>query len=285
MGPNESAFCSPAGLAVCLATAAVVLAAAAPCVAQRPILEVRLSGVGTVLVEGRLTAAGTLELPVAPIEELIGKSLGALPFLPLSALQGALGEQVRMEYDPRRALIVIDDPLRLLPAVRARDERSEAGARATPAIVYGRGPFSSITADEDGERLLEAGWNFGRLAVNVARSTVSGDQWGVAVQPVAGTWLTYQDGGRGRPTYAIRWARGRTFVHTSYASADESLRAQLGTSVGPLTMFVQREPRDWNAAVTLRGPMQVTIARVRERLAARISIGRNLSPFSLPRVR
>lgn len=256
-----------------------------PALAQRPVLEVRLDGVGDVLVEGRLTPGGILELPAAPIEALTGARLGEADFLSLEALSRALGPQVAVEYDPRLALLRLRDPSRSLPATRARYQELAAEARASPSNIYGRGPFSTVTADSDGEGLVEAGWNFGRLAINATHSTLSGNRWGVAVQPLARTWLSYEESeGRGR-FVAVRWAGGRTFARASYSTAPEAVRGQVGASAGPWTVFLQREPRDWSAALTFRGPMDITVAHTNDQFTTRIAFGRTSSPFMLPRVR
>lgn len=258
---------------------------ATPAVAQRPVLEVRLDGVGNVLVEGRLTPGGVLELPAAPIEALTGARLGEGDFLSLDALSRTLGPQVVVEYDPRLALLRLRDPSRSLPATRARYQELAAEARGSPNNFYGRGPFSAVTADSDGEGLVEAGWNFGRFAVNATHSTLSGDRWGVAVQPLARTWLSYEESeGRGR-FMAVRWAGGRTFARASYATAVEAVRGQIGASAGPWTVFLQREPRDLSAALTFRGPMDITVAHSNDQFTTHVAIGRSSSPFMLPRVR
>lgn len=264
---------------------ALILWWTTPALAQRPVIEVRLEGVGDVLVEGRLTPGGVLEVPAAPIETLTGARIEEDDFLSLDALSRALGPQVVVEYDPRLALLRLRDPSRSLPATRTRYEELTAEARATPSNIYGRGPFSAVTADSRGESLVEAGWNFGRLAINASHSTLSGNRWGVAVQPLSRTWLSYEaSDGRGS-FVAVRWAGGRTFARASYSTALEAARGQLGASAGPWTVFLQREPRDWSAALTFRGPMDITAAHTNDQFTTRIAFGRTASPFMLPRVR
>ncbi|HSM36076.1 MAG TPA: hypothetical protein VK837_06730 [Longimicrobiales bacterium] len=275
---------APFGAVATLAVAAVVYAAD-PCLAQTPVLQVRLGAVGEVLVEGRLTSNGVLQLPVDPLEELTGKELGDTEFLSMDELARALGPQVEVVYDPRRALLTLADPFGTLPASRARMEQGTASARATPGLVYGRGLFSTLTADEDGESSVEAGWNFGRVAFNLARSSRTGDRLGLAVQPFRSTWLSLEAREASDTRLGARWATGRSFVRTSYSMDEAMLRGQVGTGVGPWTFYVQREPDDWGAAVTYTGPATVTLARAHEQLRARVSFGRTTSPFSIPGVR
>lgn len=264
--------------------AVVLFIAASPALAQRPVLEVRLDGVGHVLVEGRLSPGGLLELPTAPIHELIGASLGGAEFMSLDELSRTLGTQVSVEYVPRLALLVIRDPGRTLPASRARFESLSAASRATPAEVFGRGPFGSIVADSEGDRLVEGGWNFGRVAVNASHSTLSGSRWGAAVRPLGRMWLSYQAGEQGGSSVSALWAGGRTFARAAYSSEVGKMRGQLGTTLGRVTVFLQREPDDWSTAVTVRGPVALTIAHSDDRLSSRISFGRTMSPFTLPRI-
>jgi hypothetical protein len=265
--------------------ALALLLVVAPVTAQRPILEVQLDGVGAVLVEGRLTPAGQLELPVAPIEELTGATIGEAEFLSIDALSRALGTPVTVDYDPRRALLALRDPARILPATQARFARIIASSRVTPGIISGRGPFSAITASSGGDRSVEAGWNFGRLALNVVHSTLSGSRWGVAVQPIPQAWLSYEDAVDRGGSVALRWASGRTFSRVAYSADDQDVRAQLGASAGPWIVYLQRDPGEWSGAVTLRAPVDITIGYAMDEFATRISYGRASSPFMLPRVR
>jgi hypothetical protein len=164
-------------------------------------------------------------------------------------------------------------------------ERGTAAARATPGIVYGRGFFSTVTADDDGESRVEAGWNFGRVALNLARSSLTGDRLGLAIRAFPATWISLEAGDAPDTRLGARWATGRSFVRTTYSVDEEILRGQAGTGVGSWSFFVQREPGDWSGAVTYSGPATVTVARGQEQLRARVSFGRTPSPFSMPRVR
>lgn len=257
---------------------------AVSCLAQQPILEVRLAGVGQILVQGRLTSDGTLELPVAPIEELTGEDLGEMPFLSIETLSEALGPQVEVDYDPRRALLLLRDPLGSLAATQELRDIRQAEARGTPANVFSGGPYGALTADIDGDRLLEGGWSFGWLALSAAHSTLSGGRWGLSVRPLPRTWLTYGDSEEGNARFGLRWAGGRTFVRTSYVPATEKFRGQAATSFGRWTAFLQE---DGSAALTFRTPRsgQITVARTPDQYSTRLSFGRNPSPFNLPVVR
>lgn len=267
------------------AVTAALLAVATPVAAQRPILEVRLGGLAQVVVEGRLTADGVLELPREPLEDLTGEDLGEARFLSLQVLSRALGPQVSIDYQPRQALLIIRDPSYSLAANRRRMDRLAAESRAAPDVIFGRGPFGSVTLDARGERSVEAGWQQGRIAVHLMESTLSGTRWGVAAQPLSSTWVAYEHGGPGGGSLSARWVSGRTFARAAYATEQTRLVAQFGTSVGPVSTFVQGLDREWGAAVTIRGPMDLTVAHLDDIFTARVSYGRVLSPFILPRVR
>lgn len=269
------------GLRALIMAVLCALALAGSAGAQQPVLEVELSGLGTIIVEGRLTADGTLELPVLPLERLTGEGLGARDYVSLAELRQALGPRAQVMYDPRRARLVIDDPHVSLAATRALFERRRAAARARPGAYEERGPYAMITADEDGGRLFEGGWSFGRFALHAARSSDAGAWWGVSVRPFARTYLSYSDGDQRGERFGVRWAAGRTFLVASYRPASDDFRGHVATSVGPFAAFLED---DGTAAITFLGPVDVTVARTPDRYAMRLSYGRQHSPFAVPRV-
>lgn len=260
----------------------LLLLAVVPCPAQEPILEVRLENVGQTLVRARLTPNGMIELPAAPLEELTGEDLGDAEYLSLPSLSELLGPQVEVEYDPRRALLLIRDLLGGLAATRALHARRQAVAQTRPRNFSGAGPFGSLTAELDGGRLIEGGWSFGRVAAAAGHSTESGARWGVSGRFLSQTYVTYDDGERRDPRLGLRWAGGRTFVNGSYVPAEGDLHLQAATSLGPWTAVFQE---DGSAALSYRAGVQITLARTPDQYVTRISFGRNPSPFSFPRVR
>lgn len=266
-------------MAACLVALTVL---SSPAMAQQPLVEVRLEGVGSVLVQGQLTSQGLLEVPIAPLEELTGERLGDSDYLTLGLLSRALGPQVDVDYRPRLALLVLRDPLRTLAATRSRLQRQQAEARGRPSGLLAPGWYGALTADERGERLVQGGWTGGRFAVQAIHSTLSGARWSLSARPFSRLWLTYEDGERGRASYGLRWAAGRTFVRASYVPGSDDLRGQAGASLGPWTAFVQE---DGSAALTWTGPFNVTLARTPDGVATRLVIGRRSPPFILPRVR
>jgi hypothetical protein len=250
--------------------------------AQQPILEIRLPGVGETLVQARLTDDGTLELPAEPLRELTGEDVGDAPYLSLASLQAQLGPGVDVVYDPRRALVQIRDPLGRLAASRARFDELRAENISRPREFLLGGPYGSLTTDIGGGSLVEGGWNFGRAALGGAYSTESGYRWDVSVQPLNRVYVTFQDGERFDSRLTVRWAGGPTFVETSYAPATGDFRARAATSLGPWTFYAQD---DGGAAITYTGPVQLTLGRTTDGFVTRVAYGRYPSPLSIPYVR
>jgi hypothetical protein len=249
--------------------------------AQQPILEVSLPGVGQTLVQGQLTEDGVLELPTAPLEELTGEELGDVAYVSLPALRSALGAGVEIEYDSRRALIRISDPMGRLAATRRLYDQRLASGQGRPTSFLLGGPYAVLTAESGGRSLFEGGWNFGRVSVGVAQSTETGPRWNASVRVLQRAYLSYQDAeGRG-PAFGLRWAGGRTFVETVYAPETEDFRARAATSLGPWTFYAQE---DGTAAISHRSVVQVTVGHTPEGFATRLSYGRHPSPLSVPRV-
>lgn len=264
------------------ALASLVAAVSSTAYAQQPIIEVSLPGVGQVLVQARLAEDGMLELPVEPLRELIGEELGKAAYLSLPSLQSRLGPGVDLEYDNRRALVRIRDPLGRLAASRALFDRRRAEDRSRPQEFVLGGPYGTLTADFEGASLVEGGWNFGRLAFGGAHSTESGSRWNASVRPLRRLYLTYQDGERFGPRIGARWAGGRTFVETSYSPETGDLLARAATSRGPWTFYARE---DGTAAISHASVVQVTLGRTPDGVVTRVSYGRNPSPLSVPRVR
>jgi hypothetical protein len=248
--------------------------------AQQPILQVRLNGVGATLVQARLSGDGTLELPLAPLEELTGEELGDAEYVSLPALGVLLGPAVELDYDPRRALLSILDTLGGLAATQTLFARREAESRTRPGEFRIGGPFGSLTTDLEGARLIEGGWNVGRFVVGGAHSTESGTRWSASARLLDQAYLTYDGGERRDPRFGMRWAGGPTFVQGSY-SADDGLQAQVASTLGPWAVFLRD---DGSAALTYRAGVQVTVGRTPDGAVTRISFGRNPSPFTVPRV-
>jgi len=256
--------------------------AASEGLAQQPILEIRLPGVGQRLVQARLTADGILKLPTEPLRELTGEDLGDATYLSLASLRSRLGPGVDIEYDTRRALVRIHDPLGRLAAKRAQFDRRRAEDLSRPREFSLGGPYGSLTTDIGGGSIVQGGWNFGRLALGGAYSTESGHRWDASVRPFDRIYVTYQDGERFASRLGVRWAGGPTFIETSYAPGTGDLRARAATSLGPWTFYAQD---DGAAAISYTSDVQLTLGRTPEGFVTRVSYGRYPSALSVPRVR
>lgn len=250
--------------------------------AQQPILEINVPGVGQALVQAQLDEDGVLFLPTAPIAELTGEELGENAYLSLASLRAALGPGVDINYDSRRAVLRIRDPMGRLAATRALFGRRKAEKEARPVDLLLDGPYAALTTEVGGGTLVEGGWNFGALAVGAARSTQSGLRWNASLRVLRQAYLTYVDTEDRGPTFGARWAAGPTFVGTSYTPGVGDLRVRAATSVGPWTFFVQD---DGTASVSHRSVVQVTVGHTPNGFVTRLSYGRHPSPLVVPRVR
>ena len=257
----------------------VMVSAAA---AQQPILEVRLPGVGEILVQARLTEDGILELPVEPLEELTGEEFGGMDFLSIPALQSHLGPGILVDYDSSRALVRIRDSAGRLAATRASYDRRRAESRVRPDGFLIGGPYGSLTTEFGGGSLVDGGWNFGRFAVGGSHSTESGSRWNVSVEPYRRTFLTYQDGDRYGPRFGLRWVGGPTFFEATYSPDEGDWSARAATSAGPWTFYLQE---DGAASISHTSTVQVTLGRTADGIVTRLSYGRYPSPLSVPRLR
>lgn len=249
--------------------------------AQQPILEVELAGVSRTLVQGRMTDEGVLELPTAPLEELTGEDLGEAEYVSLPGLDGLLGPDIGVHYDPRRAVVRIQDPLNRLVATRRLFDRRQAEVRSRPSEFLLGGPYAAATVDSEGRNLVEGGWNFGRFAVGLARSTETGLRWNASARLLERTYLTYQDADTRGQQLGVRWAGGSTFADVVWAAETGDFRARMATTVGPWTVYLQE---DGTAAVSHRSDVQVTVGRTPDGFVSRVSYGRSPSPLSVPRV-
>ena len=259
----------------------LLLSADVPGHAQQPILEIEIAGVGQTLVQARLTEDGVLELPVAPIGELSGEDFDDRDWISLTELRTVLGPAVEIEYDARRALIRIRDPMARLAATQAQYDRRKSESAARPASFLLSGPYAALTAELDGGSLFEGGWNFGSASVGGAYSTESGARWDASVRLLDRAYVTYRDAESRAAAFGFRWSGGPTFFETNYAPESGDFRARAAASLGPWTFYVQE---DGTATVSHRSVVQVTVGRSPDGFVTRLSYGRHPSPLSVPRV-
>ena len=95
-------------------------AATAP--AETLLVEVRLEGIGSVLVLAESRDEGkVLVLPAAPIFKLVGLREPPIAYMTLEQLRERLG--VEVVWQPRQLTLIVFDPNQILPASRARLDR------------------------------------------------------------------------------------------------------------------------------------------------------------------
>lgn len=267
-----------------VATLAVLLVAERAC-GQEPLIEVRVSSVGTELVRGRLTPGGDLELPAEPLEGLTGEGFER-EWLTLAELRDALPSQVSIAYRPEKALLVIRDPYAALQATRDRRERQRDAGRARPAGAFG-GPWAVVTADSRQEAGVRAGWELGRFSFSAGTSTVGRASWGASVRVLSRTWISYNDAEGQPPAFQVRSSPdllGSTLATARWSPGGE-VDARLSTALGPVTLLATTEK---TAAVGLRGDgISWTVGRTADGIyTTRFALGaRAFSTLSIPRVR
>lgn len=257
---------------------------------QEPTLvEIELVGVGAVIVEAR-TGTPAPQLPAAEVYAFLGLGTPPTQWVELGALRDAVGPAVLVRWEPERQRILVDDPYATLRPTRAKRDRqrNQAVARGptfTPAV----GPFGSITADERGERMVEAGWSFGRVTVRGATSTVSGEAWSASVSPLRGWWLTYADSDQRGPVATARVALGPVYGSVDWRErAAEPLTFSAAATWGSVAAFVA--PGRDEYVLTLRGApllgLDFQVARSGDVWSTRIGFGPfGPSPLSAPHVR
>lgn len=263
--------------------AGLLLAVCTAVEAQRPLIDVRLPGVGSELVEGRLTAGGVLALPVEPLEQLTGETLGPDDWITVETLRDELGPSVSVVYHPNRAALTIRDPHRVLPASKRREDVRRQRVQATPVEARDRGPWASLVTDgEDGA--VQVGTKLWRFSTRATVSSRSGWRGGLSLRAFDNSWISVR-GGRELPTrVAARAAVGPLQGRMTYLAERDRLRGRGSLLLGPWALT---GTSDGEAVVGYRGDgFSVVGALTDDRsLLTRLSIGRSFSTLTTPTLR
>lgn len=244
------------------------------------LVEVRLAGVGSVLVIGQ-QRNGTLFLPAGPVYTLAGLDEPPPGLVSLADLGGLLQADVR--WLPRQLLVDLRDPFQALPATRARVDRlrAEAVSRGALALEARRtGPFGSVTVDDRRETLLDLGYSLGWAYGRFAHSSVSGMSWSLAANPRSALWLTYSQREAVDARIGARVALRRTWISAEYQGGDVEVSG--ASALGPVVVFASSRDR---FALTWRGDVDVQVGHAQERSSLRLSFGPiDPSPLAIPAV-
>lgn len=244
------------------------------------LVEVRLAGVGAVLVIGQ-QRDGTLFLPAGPVYALAGLDEPPPGVLSITDLGGLL--QVDVRWLPRQLVVELRDPFQELPATRARVDhlRAEAVSRGALALEARRtGPFGGVTVDDRRETMLDLGYSLGWAYGRIAHSSVSRTSWSVAANPLAPLWLTYSQREAAGARVGARVALRRTWISADYYGGDFEIAG--ASAVGPVVVFASSRDR---FALTWRGDVDVQLGHAQERSSVRLSFGPiDPSPLSIPAV-
>lgn len=269
-------------LASVVATLALLFAAERA-LGQEPLVEVRLNGVGTELVQGRMDARGRLQLPVGPLEDLTGEDLGPGSWLDLETLQDRLGPQVRVEYRPRQALVVVHDTYDVLAASESDRAEAEAAARSEPPDLQS-GPWATAVTDGR-DASVRAGFDVWRLTASATYSTVNSHRWTLSARPLDRVWVSYRDGIEFDPRLSLRASRGPFFGTASVNVETRQVDGRASAVLGPFTVFGTTSR---TGGVGFRGDeFSVVLGRsADDRYLVRTSIGaRRFSTVAVPRIR
>lgn len=233
------------------------------------------------MVEAVLTADSALLLPARDVHALLGLDPPAAAWLPLAELTRRY-PTVAFAWYPRALVIVVEDPLGVLPATRALRDRLARQARgAAPLVVTRGGPFLSLAADDSGRSLVDAGYSFrGRAALQVRRSATRGTSWALSVAPGPHLFLSYGDGDRRQPAASGRLAVGPAWVSASWTPTSSSVDGLVALARG-VSLFAST--RDVYVLTVQQPAWALQVARSGPVAAARLSWGPvPASPFSFP---
>ncbi len=258
-------------------------AATAP--AETLLVEVRLEGIGSVLVLAESRDEGkVLVLPAAPIFKLVGLREPPIAYMTLEQLRERLG--VEVVWQPQQLAVILFDPNQILPASRARLDRLRAAAEARSGLFFPQGlsgPLFGLTRDDRGATFLDLGYSVGWATVRASRSSLSGRAWQVYVAPLDRVQISYSEA-EPRQRYAdVRVALGHTWAAMIYHQPNVELSG--ATVLGPLVAFASTENR---YVFTWRGPnrLNVQLGHAGERSALSVSFGPFApSPLMIPGVR
>lgn len=250
--------------------------------AQEVVVNVRLEGVGEVLVLAEQDSAG-LHLPARPVFELCGLPAPAEATLTTDELEERL--RVAVEFVEQRQEVVISDRTGMLPATRAVRDAAHATAQARrsalPANLPG-GFGASVAVDNDNQKevLLSYGW--GRASAAVGHNTVSGSSvhGGVSLRPLylSAHWSEARDA-----SVSARLLLGRSYAAVTVSEIETV--ASAGLLAGPVALFVSTTG---NAAATIRLPqfaaIQVGYREATDRVTVRATYGRVPPLFNVQQI-
>ncbi len=253
--------------------------------AETLLVEVRLEGIGSVLVLAESRDEGTvLVLPAAPIFKLVGLREPPIAYMTLEQLRERLG--VEVVWQPRQLALIVFDPNQILPASRARLDRLRAAALVQSGLLFPQGlsgPLFGLTRDDRGATFLDLGYSLGWATLRASRSSLSGRAWQAYVTPLDHVQISYSEAEH-RPRYAdVRVALGHTWAAMIYQQPNVQLSG--ATVLGPLVVFASTENR---YVFTWRGPqtLNVQLGHAGERSALGVYFGPLApSPLMIPGVR
>jgi hypothetical protein len=245
------------------------------------VVQIDLRGVGSVVAEALLDGDSLVAVAADPLWTLTGLAPPTPDAWVTLTEARARMPGVEVEWSADHAVLVLFDEQRTLPASRALSDARRAQAMSSPpgGSTSVRGPFGSYAADSDGGQRLDLGYRAGRFALSGAWSAARGGSGALSVQPASRSWVTVWVDEDGLTSADASLSFGRTFARATWRPEDPHPELFVATSAGHWTVFADTRER---AALTYRGPIQVTVARDGDRAVFHASWGRAHSPLTIP---
>jgi len=250
------------------------------------LVEVRLSGVGAVVVEAVLDADSTLHLPTGEVATLFGTSWTPAATFTLADLTTAF-PLLLVHWIPRELQIVVDDPQGVLPASRRQREQAQRRAYGGPgATVTTSGPYVAFAADERERYVADVGYSWrGVLAVAARKSSTFGTTWNLGAAPSPHVFASVSGAHVGVhrapqiTNASARLAFGSTWLSASWTPTRWDIDALV--TKGPVSVFASS--RDV-FVITIRGlGADLQVGRRAGVSAFHVSVGSfRSSPFVFP---
>ncbi len=118
------------------------------------------------------------------------------------------------------------------------------------------------------------------LALTAQHSWRTGPSWAVSFAPSPVLFVSYSGGHSGRDAVSARIAKGPLWLQPVWSATDHRLQADGLVQVGRVTVFASTRR---SYVVTVRGPLDVQVARINGTTTGRVSLGPiPPSPFSPP---
>jgi hypothetical protein len=242
------------------------------------LVDVRLLGVGDVMVEATMTDDSGLVLAAPPVFALLGLGVPPTATVALDAIRRRY-PIVTFAWLPRELALIIEDPRGVLPATATARSAIERVARG--AFTALSGPFATLTGDDRGRSAAEAGYTWrGRVAVSARRPAVGPATWAATLAPSPALVAGVTGADRRVTSATWRLALGPAWAFTTWAPGGRLAFDGL-VAVPHAALFAST--RDVYVLTILTAPLGVQLGRSGSHITARVTYGPvGPSPFVVP---